>query len=630
MRKACVRVSLLTAATGTLALASPASAMCNAGSAPIVAQLQEQVLGNPSKALQQIEQRLKQPGLGRIDRAWLHAAQAFAYSTLEMSAEEVRAAEAGLRLAPDPKEGPHVELLVQLGSGLSDPAEIAKIKQRLVAARRFVAPGSVTDVCSRAAVGYLSNEPAESLREMGTAYRMAMQQGMAAQRAGIALDLAGLLMKAGDYEQAQSLIDDSARWAEKNGQTFQSASIAFRTAMILTGRKDYAATIPQFERAYRLARSVGNDHFAAFAALSMCQSYISLNRFSEAQRACNNAERLFGDETIALPRLMAYRSRIALGLKDYETAIALSTELLDGPATVATRSSSPFQTRALAYAGLGRWQEAFTDLKAFLDGFRKETEASRTRETASLRTQVEIDRQLDRNKALSRELAFQQERARYERQQTLLIAFAAGALLLLLALFLVNGRRHRRALETLASTDALTGISNRRDAIARAAELLGRAADARMPVAVALVDVDHFKQINDVDGHAAGDAALKALAGVLKSQLRHSDVVGRWGGEEFVIVLPGLRPTEAADVVARIRTAAAELERPLRFSAGIAAAAPGERSLEAIVARADAALYAAKSGGRNRSVIAEDAGTSPDSPPPPAARRRSEAEPASL
>ena len=621
MRSAFLRISFQGfVGAGLLGLcAAPAHALCSAGSAPIVADLQRQVLDDPAKALKQIDKRLGQqelgqPKLGRIDRAWLYAAQALAYSTLEMNAEEVRAAQAGLRLAPSPKDAPHLELLAQSAFGQADPAALAPLRQRIAAARRFVQPNSVADICSRATVGYLSEEPAEALREMSAAYRMAMQQGLEAQRAEIAIDLAGLLMQAGDYDQAQELIDEGGRWADSNGLTFQRASIAFRTGMILTGKKDYAATIPYFDRAYRLSRSIGNDHFAAFAAMSNCQSYVSLDRFEEARRACDDAERLFGDEKMALPRLVAFRSRIALGLKHYDEAAALASQLLDGPATRSMGGTTPYLTRAKAYAGLGRYEEAYADMREFSERFRKETEASKTRETASLRTQVEIDRQVDRNRTLSRELAFQSERARYERRQVGLIAGAAATLLILLGLFLWHSRRHQRALERLASTDGLTGIANRRNATERGAEALARAADARAPVSVARLDIDHFKQINDVEGHASGDEALKTLAAILKSGTRQSDIVGRWGGEEFAIILPGIAPGEAVEVVARIRAAAAALERPLRFSAGVAAAAPGERSLESIVARADAALYAAKANGRNCSVIA-------DAPAPQADRR---------
>lgn len=595
-----------------LVLSVPAQAMCTAGSPAIVADLQTRISDDPRAALRTVEQRLARPGLNRIDRAWLYATQALAYSTLEDSAQEVRAAEAGLKLAPDPADAPHIELLAQLAFGQADRAAIAPLKARIEAARAHVAPRSVQDICSRAIIGYLSEDPAEATRELGTAYRMAMQQGLEAQRAMIAIDLSGVLMKAGDHEQAATLLGETEAYARRHGLKFLTAATAFGLGMIHTGMKDYAGTLPYFATAFRISRTIGNDHFAAFAAQAACQSHISLEQFGRAEAMCDTAERLFGDERIAVARMVSFRARIALGLKRYDEAVALATQLIDGAASRSASPSSPYLTRARAHAGRGDYRAATADYAAYVDRFRKESEAMKTREAATLRTQVEVDRQTERSRALAREMAFQQERARYERQRLWGAVGGAAALIALLGLLLLASIRHRRALHRLATCDGLTGIANRRHATEQGVATLARAADGRTPLSVALLDIDYFKKINDTEGHAAGDAALRALSGVLQAGVRKSDIVGRWGGEEFLIVLPGLDALEATGVVDRIRHAAAALDRPLFFSAGIAAAATGERDLEAMVARADTVLYAAKRAGRNRSVIADEPGAITD------------------
>ncbi len=596
------------AALGTtlVALAAPAHAMCTAGSPPGVAALQTQISDDPARALATINTRLAQGGGSRIDRAWLYATQALAYSTLENSAEEIRAAEAGLKLAPNPADAPHIELLAQLAFAQSDPAALKPLQTRIEAARRYLTPNSIEDICSRAIVGYLSRDPAESTREVGTAYRMAMQQGLAPQRAMIAIDLADGLMRAGDYDKALELVGEGAAYARANDLKFLTAATAFRAGTIHTGMRDFPAAIRYLTQAFQISRAIGNDRFAAFSAQGICQDYIGLRRFDRAEAACDTAERLFGDETISTARMIAYRSRIALGLQRYDEAIRLSSQLIGGPETRATSPTTSFLDRAQAYAALGRYREATTDYAEYVKRFQKETDAIKTRDAATMRTRVEVDRQVDRNKALARDLAFQQERAMYERQRLWGIVGGATLLIAMLALFLWVGARHRRALQRLATSDALTGLANRRHATDQGVVALARASDTRMPLSVALLDIDHFKAINDTDGHAAGDAALRALSGVLARAVRSSDIAGRWGGEEFLLVLPGLDPLDAAAVVDRIRAAAAALDRPLRFSAGIAAAATGERDLEAIVARADTALYEAKRAGRDRSVLAGD------------------------
>ena len=158
-----------------------------------------------------------------------------------------------------------------------------------------------------------------------------------------------------------------------------------------------------------------------------------------------------------------------------------------------------------------------------------------------------------------------------------------------------------------ASTDALTGLANRRSASDRIRVLLGRG-DA---LAVAMLDLDHFKRLNDEFGHAAGDEALRRFATVLKGELRDGDVAGRYGGEEFVVAFPGLGRDEAVPILDRLREVLkrATLEAgcaPMTVSAGVADTSQAT-DLDALLRLADEALLEAKDGGRDR-VVASDAG----------------------
>ncbi len=166
---------------------------------------------------------------------------------------------------------------------------------------------------------------------------------------------------------------------------------------------------------------------------------------------------------------------------------------------------------------------------------------------------------------------------------------------------------HERVLlERLAGEDELTGLANRR---AGTVELAGRVARAQAEgsaVSVALVDLDHFKRVNDEHGHAAGDAALELVAHVLGTHLREEDFAARWGGEELLVVLDGSE-RQAVGALERVRRALARERVPVgsgssvrvTASVGVAEALPGE-SVEACLRRADAALYAAKGAGRNQ------------------------------
>jgi two-component system, cell cycle response regulator len=170
--------------------------------------------------------------------------------------------------------------------------------------------------------------------------------------------------------------------------------------------------------------------------------------------------------------------------------------------------------------------------------------------------------------------------------------------------------RYQLKLAESAVQDSLTGVYNRRHLEDRLAAELAAAQRHQRPVAVLLIDVDHFKRVNDRFGHLAGDEALRMMAFVLRGAVRKEDVLGRFGGEEFVVVLPDTDPDGAAAVAEDLRAAIAErpisLDRrsvELTISAGWAMW-EGE-SLERLLGRADDALYAAKAAGRNRVAAAK-------------------------
>ncbi|MEY2655740.1 MAG: hypothetical protein RLZZ524_2768 [Pseudomonadota bacterium] len=168
-------------------------------------------------------------------------------------------------------------------------------------------------------------------------------------------------------------------------------------------------------------------------------------------------------------------------------------------------------------------------------------------------------------------------------------------------------RRHAQAV--LASqTDGLTGLSNRGRVIQLAESALESLRSGGDAVSLALIDLDHFKSINDRHGHLEGDRVLKTFAQVFRSKLRPHDALGRLGGEEFLLVMRGLGETRAYTVMQRLRRDLArhwqesgDPSAGVTFSCGLTQARPGE-TLDAALQRADEALYAAKRAGRDRCV----------------------------
>jgi diguanylate cyclase (GGDEF)-like protein len=190
------------------------------------------------------------------------------------------------------------------------------------------------------------------------------------------------------------------------------------------------------------------------------------------------------------------------------------------------------------------------------------------------------------------------------------IAIPFLALALVSIYFRLASTSVERHMERMAETDPLTGLLNRRSMNDRLAEERARAEKGGAPFAVIIADVDHFKQINDTHGHAAGDRVLRAISLLLNEGLRGRDAAARWGGEEFLLLLPETRLDGARDVADRLRSAAESrllelsgLKNNVTLTFGVAAFAPGG-TVEACLKAADDALYQGKRAGRNQVVPA--------------------------
>jgi diguanylate cyclase (GGDEF)-like protein len=174
---------------------------------------------------------------------------------------------------------------------------------------------------------------------------------------------------------------------------------------------------------------------------------------------------------------------------------------------------------------------------------------------------------------------------------------------------LIQNDDARQVLEKLANKDGLTGLTNRRHFMESAEVELQRAQRYRRPVTVAMADLDFFKKLNDTYGHAAGDAVLRAFSGLVQDALRQSDLVCRYGGEEFAFLFPEISPAETEKLADRLRVRCAEMEiglpdgRKVKATVSMGLADASECPIEIALKRADEALYEAKRLGRNRVVI---------------------------
>ena len=170
-------------------------------------------------------------------------------------------------------------------------------------------------------------------------------------------------------------------------------------------------------------------------------------------------------------------------------------------------------------------------------------------------------------------------------------------------------QRARDDLSRIAHLDLLTGLPNRRGFDTDARQAFEAARSNGRPVAALMCDVDHFKLFNDLGGHSAGDSILKQLASRLVATMRQSDRIGRWGGEEFLVLMPGADEAGARQLLDRLQAAVRSSGiavplgcEPVSVSVGFAVWNATEAGWDGVVARADAAMYEAKRRGRDRTV----------------------------
>ncbi|MFC3096344.1 sensor domain-containing diguanylate cyclase [Alteraurantiacibacter palmitatis] len=231
--------------------------------------------------------------------------------------------------------------------------------------------------------------------------------------------------------------------------------------------------------------------------------------------------------------------------------------------------------------------------------------------------------QLDRFEASERELLAQrkaraeQAAARSEKAQIALNV--TGLLLLVVGLFaslalrraIANEEQARAELKWLATTDELTGLANRREMFAGLDRLIAAARRQKRPLAVAVIDIDRFKLVNDTHGHSAGDEVIRCVAQMGLALMREQDLMGRLGGEEFLIAFPDCAAEDAAAACERLREGIAALPIILpegkalavTISIGVAALLPDDDRTR-LISRADEALYRAKKGGRDQVSLA--------------------------
>jgi diguanylate cyclase (GGDEF)-like protein len=359
------------------------------------------------------------------------------------------------------------------------------------------------------------------------------------------------------------------------GQAYALRGIAAATA----GQGDAHTALKLLDDASALQKQISDASLAARIQLTRGTALLQLRRLNESATALEQARRYYSQADAI----------IDLGVT--------------------------YEELAKAYAAQGYWRAAY-EYRAQAQSIEQKLFRGRfDQRFATLKVEFDTAAKEKENELLTRENQANQRALMQEHSVQQLQAAVIGlGVLLLVVLGAVVWRQRRTSISmrSLAMTDELTGVPNRRAALRGLAHLMNRHEDN--PCAVLIIDIDHFKSINDKHGHAEGDEALKVVAARLRALVQLPALLGRLGGEEFVVVLPDTR-LEGARLAAEIyRTRIMSIEahrwlgeRRITVSIGISISKPGIDTPTTMLQRADAALYAAKHAGRNCVMVEADA-----------------------
>jgi diguanylate cyclase (GGDEF)-like protein len=605
---------------------SPARSTCIVSANPDIRQMQTLVSQDANRALKQVQAQLQSlenaasPDVHRL--AALYDVQAMAYSILELVAEAKKAALKGLELVPLASDPVYLDLLITYAENVYDSAGIQATLKSIDAAEASQEHGSLGDTClliSRGLLQSRQDRPDLAIANLTQAYRAGTGPEFAESRILAAEILSTVMRGAGDYPQALALNQEVIDWYTQRNATLGLSVTRFLRGKILSsmGRLDDA--IDEFTAARKLSIQVNDIQGVALADLLACTARLEVGQLERAQSACSNALRTFtaAHSMDQVKETRTQLARIDLANGHAERALNTLDGVLDraGADLLPSRVASLYLWRARANATLHNYRDAYEDLTEYARRYAAANDAERVKQADALRARFAIDREIERNAQLKRELGISQEHSQRQARElrwNAIVATLGVVVITLLIYFLAENRRYRQQLVKLASQDDLTGLPNRRRTAELATAALAVATETK-PLTIAVIDMDHFKIINDRCGHATGDFVLREFARVGRESLRESDVLGRWGGEEFLLIMPDATLEFAMASVERMRTLVFGIRLPasgaglqVSLSAGLATSGRHGRSLDEMIARADAALYVAKNEGRDLVRVADE------------------------
>ncbi len=582
--------------------------------------LENRAFRDPATAMPQLASTLaSSTDMPTTRRAALHAIAADAARQLGFSRQSITHADAGLALLPAGDMSDlairmrTVRALVSTNVGGIDAATVELTRVVDAIRDRPLALGCV--LRDRGWLNFRDGNPDQALDDLLRAYALLRKYGSRDEAMVAAGRLSMAQFSVRDYTQALNLVDETIAFFRNEKAKVRLATALDRRSAILKAAGRLEEAYIAATEALRIHEGIGDRVGTGLSQMRMCNVEIDRNALAEAARWCDRAEvtlsQTSGMDDNDYRTLAALRGRLFLALGKSREAIGqFDRAIAPGGAQPADDIAELYELRSRAHAAVGNYPAAFTDQGEYLRRVREQGALDRIREVAQLRVQFENDQEKQKIALLEKDAKIKEERINSQTRTTQLVAFAGLAGLVaafILGYALLSHRRHRAELIRLAERDELTGLLNRRAIVRKAVELLSRARESRGTLIIGLIDLDHFKSINDRYGHAVGDQLLQRFAAALRTSLHSREVFGRYGGEEFLVLFPDCTLDQARQAADRLRNTLRDQrlrvddqDVSVTLSLGLASYENGDVLFDQVARRADIALYVAKTQGRDR------------------------------
>jgi diguanylate cyclase (GGDEF)-like protein len=354
---------------------------------------------------------------------------------------------------------------------------------------------------------------------------------------------------------------------------------------------------------------------AADMSVSIANNLITLGQYSQALNLLQQAQNIITPEYNApFSFLQLYLANVQFKLGNYPASLDALDKAESAFLTEKNqRSLSDVHIlRSDVYAASKNWQDAYFELKDHLDVHLEQDKSVLSKLKAELQTRFDTDRIKHENTLLLQRAKDKETQLnmlkRSETMQVIIIALVL-VILVLVSIFAYKQRHGKHQFKKLAFTDELTKIANRRETYLQAEQCFADSKKNQTAFSLISFDADNFKLVNDKLGHEIGDQVLVCLAKIASEIIRSDDIVGRVGGEEFMILLPKTPIDMALSIANRLLTSIEQYQwslisndLSLTASAGVVSY-QHEKSLNELLLKADNALYAAKTAGRNQAIV---------------------------